>query len=249
MDRLTLSRTIGAWIIGMILSLSQVAFAQANNPYELMQIHANRAVSNFVLYRGEGMQKSHVALLERDLSALTGAYQAARDPKPELHTALTELTQQLRLGLTFGPTEDDVPWRYVGELSQSLRDFLALANEQANSTAQSVIPVHIEYLSMQYMFRAFLGNFEIARDRTDLYLGQDERQLIPTLDAAIASLDESQPGIIRLKTRWNYLRTALVDMNSQSNALESMSGRPFAPLTVARHSRSLTDSWLALASQ
>jgi hypothetical protein len=50
----------------------------------------------------------------------------------------------------------------------------------------------------------------------------------------------------KLKVRWNYLRNAFVDMNSQSNALVSQSGRPFAPLAIDRHTRALSEQWMAL---
>lgn len=248
MSSTPMSRNIGAWIIGMILSLSPLAYANAANPLELMQIHASRAVGSIVMYRGEGLQQVHAKRLEEDLTALAAAFQASRDTSPELQRDLQELTQQLRLGLTFGPAEDDVPWRYATELSKSLRDFLMSANQLANSTPESALPVQIEYLSMQYLYRSYMGSFETARDQPELYVGQDERRLVPAIDAVIAGMDDSQPGVAKLKTRWSYLRSALNDMNSQSNALESASGRPFAPLTVSRHSRTLTNNWVARES-
>lgn len=246
MSRTPMSRRFGAWIIGMILCLSPLAFAQAANPYELIQIHASRAVGSLVLYRGEGMQNIHAQRLEEDLGALGAALAAAREPSAELRTALAELVRQVRLGLTFGPTEDDVPWRYPEDLSKSLRDVLFLAHQAAGSSAEDQMPVSIEYLAMQYLYRSYMGSFETARDRPDLYIGQDERQLVPTIDSVLDGMDDSRPGVARLKTRWAYLRSALNDMNSASNALESASGRPFAPLTVARHSRNLTNTWLSL---
>lgn len=248
MSRTPMSRQLGAWIIGMILSLSPLAFAHAATPLELMQIHASRAVGSLVMYRGEGMQKNHAQRLEEDLAALSSAFQANRETSPELQTALQELVRQLRLGLTFGPNEEDVPWRYAEDLSRSLREFLLLAQQQANSTPQNELPASIEYLSMQYLYRSYIGSFEIARDRPDLYLGQDERLLVPAIDKVLEGMDDNQAGVAKLKTRWAYLRSALNDMNSQSNALESASGRPFAPLTVSRHSRTLTNGWISLDS-
>ena len=101
---------------------------------------------------------------------------------------------------------------------------------------------------MQYLYRSYMGSFETARDQPDLYIGQDERQLVPTIDSVLDGMDDSRPGVARLKTRWAYLRSALNDMNSASNALESASGRPFAPLTVGRHSRTMTNNWLQLGA-
>ena len=50
----------------------------------------------------------------------------------------------------------------------------------------------------------------------------------------------------KLQTRWKFLRAALMDMNSGSNALASASGRAFAPTTVDRHTRSMTGQWMGL---
>ena len=153
--------------------------------------------------------------------------------------------KQIRLGMTFGPEEEDMPWRYPEDLSKALRDFLMSAHQLAQSTPESVVPVQVEYLAMQYLYRSYIGSFETARDAPDIYLGQDERLLVPAIDQVLASA-AADSGLNKLKVRWAYLRTALNDMNSQSNALESVSGRPFAPITVGRHSRSLTDQWVSI---
>lgn len=248
MSRTFMSHKLGIWIIGMILGLSPLTFAAAATPLELMQIHASRAVGSLVMYRGEGMQKTHANRLESDLAALASAYQGSQQANDELKTTYQELVKQIRLGTTFGPNEDDLPWRYAEELSKSLRDFLFVANGLAGSTAESAVPVEIEYLAMQYLYRSYMGSFETARDQTDMYIGQDERRLVPTIDAVLAKMDDKDPAIAKLKVRWAYLRSALNDMNSQSNTLESVSGRSFAPITVSRHSRALTENWLLLES-
>jgi len=68
-------------------------------------------------------------------------------------------------------------------------------------------------------------------------------RFVPSVDAQLAALDSSaNPQVGKLKTRWDYLKAALVDLNSQSSALESASGRPFAPTTVYRHTRSFDRS-------
>ena len=99
---------------------------------------------------------------------------------------------------------------------------------------------------MQYLSRAYIGSFEIAREQPDTYLGQDERHLVPAIDAQLAELDgKRDPLLAKLKTRWDFLRVALQDMNSASNNLTTASGRPFAPIMVDRHTRSLSDQWMA----
>ena len=77
--------------------------------------------------------------------------------------------------------------------------------------------------------------------------GQDERLLLPAIDKELQALPaQSDPQVVKLQTRWSYLRTALADMNSQSNTLQSVSGRPFAPITVDRHARAMTAQWMAM---
>ena len=69
---------------------------------------------------------------------------------------------------------------------------------------------------------------------------------MPAIDAQLAELDgKRDPLLAKLKTRWDFLRVALQDMNSASNNLTTASGRPFAPIMVDRHTRSLSDQWMA----
>ena len=247
MIRLLIPKAAACWVCAAVLQWLPVS-ANAANALELAQIHANRAVGSLAMYRGEGMQKPDAARLENDLAALHSAFSQHSEKTPELEAAFTELVKQVRLGQTFGPHEEDMPWRYPEDLSKALRDFLLHAHKQANSSAQGVLPIQIEYLAMQYLYRSYIGSFETARDEPDIYLGQDERLLVPSIDAVFAER-ANDAAINKLKVRWSYLRSALNDMNSQSNALESVSGRPFAPITVGRHSRSLTDNWVSLESE
>src|SRR5690606_8961292 len=163
MSCITLPRSLSQWIVGMVLSLAPLAFAHAASPLELIQIHANRAAGSLVMYRGEGLQKNHASLVEADLTALANAYQESQKSEA-LEASYAELVKQLRLGMTFGPDEEDVPWRFAEDLSKGLRDLLAVSHEAAGSNEQSIVPVQIEYLSMQYLYRSYMGSFETARD-------------------------------------------------------------------------------------
>lgn len=139
-----------------------------------------------------------------------------------------------------------MPWGYPQALAKALREFLHAAR-QLPREGQSELSAKIEYLAVQYLSRSYVGTFEIAREQPDTYLGQDERLLVPAVDQELAALDDRQdPRIGKLKTRWEYLKAALSDMNSKSNTLASVSGRPFAPTTVDRHSRALTTQWMAM---
>ena len=127
--------------------------------------------------------------------------------------------------------------------------FHIAARGQATDAARTELPAEVEYLAVQYLSRAYIGTFEIAREDTDTYIGQDERTLLPTIDTLLQALDDkADPAVARLKTRWGFLRAALSDLNSQSNALVSASGRPYAPIMVDRHARSMSGQLLALGA-
>ena len=58
-------------ILGMLPGLTEAA--EPTTPLQNMQIHAIRATSSLLLYRGEGFQKAHLLRLEDDLRALNAA--------------------------------------------------------------------------------------------------------------------------------------------------------------------------------
>lgn len=242
-----LSRKVFIWLLGLFVGLSPLAFAEAVSPQEQVQVHASRATSSLMLLRGEGFQKVHQQRLEADLAALSGAMQSLPQGSAALSSSHQALVTQLRNGVSYGPGEDNVPWRFPEDLSRALRDFLSAARALPGAQGHSELAAKVEYLAVQYLARSYLGNFEIAREQPDTYLGQDERLLLPAIDAELAALDaKANPQLSKLRTRWGYLRAALADMNSQSNALASVSGRPFAPITVDRHARALTTQWMAM---
>lgn len=235
------------WSLGLFVGLSPMAFAEAVSPQEQIQIHASRATSSLMLLRGEGFQKTHQQRLDADLTALAGAMQSLAQGNAALTSAHQALVTQLRNGVSYGPGEENVPWRFPEDLSRALRDFLSAARALPGAEGQSELAAKIEYLSVQYLSRSYLGTFEIAREQPGTYLGQDERLLLPAIDSELQALkDQSDPQVSKLQTRWSYLRAALADMNSQSNTLQSVSGRPFAPITVDRHARSMTAQWMEM---
>ena len=247
MQRHAVLRRAFVWTLGLLAGLSPITFAEAITPQEQIQVNASRATSSLLLLRGEGFQKVHLQRLEADLAALAADMQGMKD-NAELNQAHQALVTQLRNGVSYGPGDEHVPWRYPEDLSRSLRDFLAIARTLPRAQGDdSELAAKIEYLGVQYLARSYMGTFEIAREQPDTYLGQDERLLLPAIDAQLAPLDEKKdPQVAKLKTRWGYLRAALADMNSKSSALISVSGRPFAPITVDRHTRALTTQWMAM---
>lgn len=242
----SLFRNIFICTIGLLAGLSAMAFAEAASPQEQVQVFASRATSSLMLLRGEGLQQGHRERLESDLQLLAGAIQSLPQTSDELRSRHLELVTQLRRGVSFGPNEEDVPWGYPQELSKALREFLHTARQLPHEPG-SELPAKVEYLAVQYLSRAYVGTFEIAREQPDTYLGQDERLLVPSIDQELAALDsKSDPAIGKMKTRWEYLKAAISDMNSKSNTLQSISGRPFAPITVDRHSRAMSKQWMAM---
>ncbi|MHA6491943.1 hypothetical protein ACX0MV_01695 [Pseudomonas borbori] len=240
----SMTRSLFIWAMGLLASLSPIAFA-AVSPQEQIQVYASRVTSDLMLLRGEGFQKKHLDALETDLQALAAAVQSAPQ-NDALRKAHLELVVQIRRGVAFGPKEEDMPWRYPEDLSKALLAVLQEARKAAPE-GDSELAAKLEYLSVQYLSRSYFGNFETARELPDAYLGQDERKLIPSVDSELAAVDrKANPKVGSLLTRWEYLKAALSDLNSQSNTLQSASGRPFAPITVHRHTRSFTEQWMKL---
>ncbi|HLA29622.1 MAG TPA: hypothetical protein VJ047_01180 [Pseudomonas sp.] len=242
----SLFRQLVIWMLGLFAGLSPLAFAEAVSPQEQIQVQASRVTSSLMLLRGEGFQKKHQEALEADLQALAAAVQSLPQGSDALRSAHQELVVQIRRGVAFGPGEEDMPWRYPEELSKALLGVLDETRKLATA-GDSELAAKLEYLSVQYLSRSYFGNFEIAREQTDTYLGQDERKLVPAVDSELAAIDpKAHAELGKLKTRWEYLKAALNDLNSQSSALQSASGRPFAPITVYRHTRSFTEQWMAM---
>ena len=234
-------------LIGWLPSLLNPVHAQTFTALESMQVHANRATSSLLLYRGAGFQQAHLKRLESDLSALNTALGNHPGTNDELRALHQILQDTLREGAGFGREEEDVPWGWTLQMSKALRDFLSAVRNQQGADAQAELPAKVEYLTVQYLSRAYIGSFEIAREQPETYLGQDERRLVPSIDEQLAVLDgKANPAVARLKTRWTFLKTALADMNSGSNSFNTASGRAFAPIMVDRHARSLSDQWMTL---
>ncbi|CDZ95462.1 hypothetical protein [Pseudomonas saudiphocaensis] len=237
-----------ALLIGWLPTLNNPAHAQNFAALESMQVYASRATSSLLLYRGEGFQQAHLKRLEGDLSALNASLSSHPGTNNELRELHQVLQDTLREGAGFGYEEDDVPWGWTLQMSKALRDFLSAVRSQQGTDIQAELPAKVEYLAVQYLSRAYVGSFETAREQPDTYLGQDERRLVPAIDAQINSLDSSTnpAAVAKLKTRWGFLKRALEDMNSGNNSFNTASGRPFAPIMVDLHARNLSNQWMDL---
>ncbi|MDA8486626.1 hypothetical protein NNO07_26455 [Pseudomonas resinovorans] len=236
-------------LFSLLLGVAMPILAADLPPLERVQVHASRATASLLLFRGEGFQDVHAERMRTDLKALDADYQRISTPSEALRKAHDAFVTQLEQGVSYGHNEEDVPWRYPQELAKALRDFLIAARAQASSGAADELPAKVEYLNVQYLSRAYIGTFEIARENGETYIGQDERRLLPAIDEQLAPLDEkADPALAKLKTRWGFLRTALSDLNSQSNTLVSASGRPYAPMMVDRQARAMSGQLLALGS-
>ena len=247
MNRSPLIRLYFSIVFGVLASFSAVAQAAAMTAAEQVQVYASRATSSLLLLRGEGFQEEHQQRLDKDIADLESAAQNAMSASSEIPGLTTKLVTQLRLGVSFGPNEDNMPWEYPQDLAKALRELLTVARGVPDADPLGELPAQVEYLAVQYLSRSYIGSFEIAREQPDNYVGQDERILVPQIDKELGSLDgKANPAVAKLQTRWKFLRAALMDMNSGSNALASASGRAFAPTTVDRHTRSMTGQWMGL---
>ncbi|UVE17987.1 hypothetical protein NVV93_00870 [Pseudomonas sp. LS44] len=217
--------------------------ALAATPLETAQIQACRAVSSFLIFRYEGFQAEHAQRLNDDLAALTASFQNAALSDDALRQQHQKLDQLLRAGQAFGHGEDDMPWTFTNDLAAALREFLTAAHTLDNKPSAD-IALTSEYLSVQYLYRAYAGLFEKAREQDQIYLGQDEVALVPAIDAQLERLDHTQA--LTLKPRWRFLRSAFTDMNSISGGPLTLSQRPFAPLIVDRNARLFSNQALQL---
>ena len=247
MNRNPLIRLLFSISLSLVASLSGMAQAAAMTAAEQVQVYASRATSSLLLVRGEGFQQEHLQRMEQDIAQLETASQAAMSANAEIPGLTNRLVTRLRQGVSFGPKEEDMPWTYPQELAQALREVLTVARAVPDADPLGELPAQVEYLAVQYLSRSYVGSFETAREQPDNYIGQDERLLVPKIDKELGSLDgKNNPTLAKLQTRWKFLRAALMDMNSGSNALASASGRAFAPTTVDRHARSMTSQWISL---
>ena len=73
---------LACWFPG----LASNAQAQEFNALERMQIHANRATSSLLLYRGEGFQKAHLQRLESDIQVALSLF--APEDRPYSHARM-----------------------------------------------------------------------------------------------------------------------------------------------------------------
>lgn len=230
-----------ACCLAFLASIASQAVAETSNHTDLIQVNACRATSSLLLYRGEDFQSQYADRLETDLAALYAALQSSPQISDDIRKDYQTLVGELRRGMTFGSKEEDVPWGYPQDLSKALRNFLLAVNQQPQSSSQGQIPVQVEYLAVQYLFRSYIGSFEIAKENTEQFIGQDERDLVPSIDRQLNQLDTNNtPRLDKIKVRWNYLKVALSDLNSNTINMESISGRSFAPTMVDRHARSLS---------
>ncbi|WEJ72045.1 hypothetical protein [Pseudomonas sp. PSE14] len=233
--------------------------AQANLPsdelqLQTLQVYTCRSINSLLLLRGEGFQEEHAAQLEKDLATLDQAVKTYPKSDEALKKAHAAFVTQIRNGVSYGPKEEDLPWRYNQELSRAVRDLLSQierfvpASADASQIPLWQLPVRVEFLATQYLGRAYLSGLELAREQSQEYLGQDERVLVPLLSQRIEQLPDSD-ATKKLRTRWEYLSKALQDMNSRSNTVVSASGRPWAPIIVERNARAVSGQLMQLSQQ
>ena len=212
---------------------------RADHPLQNMQIHANRATSSLLLYRGEGF-RSTPAALEDDLRALNAA-----DAGTQPHQRITRKPSG-----TAGPASrrcelrhrrDDMPWGFPLQMSKALRDFLTAVRQQGADSEPNCRP---RSNTLPCNTSAAPISAPSKSPRTAGYLPRRDERHGAAIDAQLAELDGKRARCWP-QDPLGFLRVALQDMNSASNNLTTASGRPFAPIMVDRHTRSLSDQWMA----
>lgn len=220
----------------------------ASTPEVIVQIQACRATSSLLVLRGEGFPAKHEQRFERDLSALNESMESpALNADEELQKHYQSLASLLRQGRDFGPDEEHVPWSYTKDLNRALNAFLSRADALTVEDKADRLPLQLEYLGVQYLSRAYVGDYEIPRELTHSYLGQDESRLTPAIQQGFEQRIALQNPLQAKQTlgRWLYLKNVLEDLNSQAASSSSRSGRPFVPMIVDRQTRLLSESLLS----
>lgn len=249
-------RVLRLLLIGCALVLSLPLQAQGNVQLELLQLHACRSVGSFLSLRGEGLQPEHQQVLRRDTEQLQASF-AAIDPAQHesLQQPYARLLASLEEGLSYGPSEDDLPWRYPEQLSRALVDLLRAADglDGDRHDASLLSAIKLELLATQYAAQAYLGYFEATPGADGSYVSQGEQQLLAELDTSMAQLlplmaaSAADQGR-RASADWRYLRMALGDFDRAGRARLGRSGRPLAPLMVGRHARGMSERLVQLAA-
>lgn len=213
--------------------------AWSNEPLREAQIWACRAVSSLLLVRGEGQQERHIARIDQDLdNARLALKQLSGVDRQRLMLTLNTLRDVLVQGVEAGPEEEDLPWRYPQWLSQALSAFLLATEETLPASAGGMERVALEFLTVQYLSKSYIGTYELSREHADIYIGQDEVVLVPVIDEYMSAEALNNKDV----ARWQFIRKALADLNSRSSTWASVSGKPFVPLMVDYYVRSLGGS-------
>ena len=200
------------------------------------QIWACRAVSSLLLVRGEGHQQQHVDRMNQDfVNTSSQLQQAGKMDDPTIRESFDTLREVLNQGVEAGPNEEDLPWRYPQWLSQALSQFLLAIEENLSDEAKGMELVALEFLTVQYLSKSYIGTYELPREHNDQFIGQDEVILVPVIDKYMASESLSNKDV----ARWQFIRKALADLNSRSSTWASVSGKPFVPLMVDYYVRTL----------
>lgn len=239
-------------VLAITLCCLGLAAQAAQKPATLAQIQACRATSSLLVLRGEGFSAKHEQRFERDLTALSVTLEGNElKSDGELQGHYQRLVALLRQGRDFGPNDESVPWSYSKDLNQALNAFLARADALSEEHDPGRLALQLEYLGMQYLSRAYIGDYEIPRELTHSYLGQDESSLTPIIQRGFeqhaAELEPLQAK--QTLDRWSYLKLQLDDLNTQAASSSSRSGRPFVPMIVDRQTRLLSEALLSHSAQ
>lgn len=232
-----IKRTHLLLLIAFVVLFPRMAWSEA--PIRDAQIWANRAVSSLLLVRGEGYQQAHIERMHQDLAnASSQLQQAGKMSDPAIRHSFDALRDVLNQGVDAGPDEESLPWRYPQWLSQALSAFLLATETSLSDNPDGVERVALEFLTVQYLSKSYIGTYELPREHQDRFIGQDEVVLVPVIDEYMNSESLSNKDL----ARWQFIRKALTDLNSRSSTWASVSGKPFVPLMVDYYVRSLESS-------
>lgn len=210
----------GAGLYAVAVTLAWVSLLVSPPSWSASRLEAVQLANDVLIHANEGIGDPRVIerrLLALDGGSASGATEAAA--YTDLHGALQNLLQAAETGT-------ELSWEMPGIFAKAIREILAA--EQANDTESALI---LEFISLQYLSRAYLGYFELAPEHEQALVAKNEIELATLVEPRLHLATGS-----RQRSTWLFVRRALDGQAKDSKV--SITQRS-APLVVYRGIRQL----------
>ena len=229
----------------LILSVCLSSTAFANTSLESLKqarLAMYRSAVAMISHRGERIDetleqeaKEHLSDLQRNL---------AEAQSESVHQALKHYSSLVNQGLSYDIHAEDYDWDFNLSFSDGLRELdtqIRRAEKKAENTksAESLQlmeqAVRLEYMSVRYVARAYVGELHTLSDEG--YFDQDLTTLAQDVNKVL-SLDADSPSIKEASRYWQFIRSRYEDYSTE-----------LTPYIVARNSRKISSLMIRAAQQ